>query len=399
MKSRVSIAMKLLALFTILSLFTSGCSLIDDIVRALGRLCATPVFVVTTTVDVATGLCIPGKCSLRQAVITSNSCPGTQTISIPAGTYTLTRTGAGEDAARSGDLDLTDSVSILGEGSPIVDGNRTDRIFDVFPGTTVDITGLVIQHGQSDDGGGIRSQGILRLHNVTLQENVATSPASPTSGPTGGGGGILSERDGTLTMEGSQVIGNSAYQGGGIAIYPNATPSLPASLVEIRDTAIAENSAASAGGGLYLYVSVRVNLTNVEIRDNSAGSDNGDGIWNGATLGLTQVTISGNHGGINGGGIYNDPPGNIVATQVLLENNTARFGGGIYNKGLARFSLSAVINNTSDRGQGGGVFNADSDANLSILNSTISGNQGKGWSIPAASCWDSPPLPSTTGSG
>ena len=378
MKRMAGLSIKIVAVFAILSFFTSGCTLIEDILRALGRTCATTDWTVTTEVDIPDAglLCATTNCTLRQAIETSNACPGVQTIHIPAGTYTLTRTGAGEDNNRTGDLDIKDSVNILGEGNPGIDGNHTDRVFDIFPGATVDMTGLTIQHGQSDDGGGIRSKGILRLHNMTLQENVATTPVDPTTGPTGGGGGILSERDGTLTMDGSQVIGNSAYQGGGVAAYPNATTSLPPSLVEIRDTVIAENSAASAGGGLFLYVTVRVNLTNVEIRDNSAGSDNGDGIWNGAILGLTQVTISGNHGGINGGGIYNEPAGNLSAWQVLLQNNTARFGGGIYNAGLARFFQSAIVENTAERGQGGGVYNADTESALTINNTTISGNNG-----------------------
>ncbi len=378
MKRIFIIPMKAAVLFSILSIFTSGCTLLDDLAHALGVLCAAPVFVVTTTADTADGLCTSGDCSLREAVQMSNSCPGTQTISIPAGTYSLTRLGAGEDAASTGDLDITDSVQILGESNPTVDGNRTDRVFDVLAGTTVDMTGFIIRHGQSDDGGGIRSHGILRLHTMTLQENVVTVPADPATGPTGGGGAILSERDGTLLLENSQVIGNSAYQGGGIAAYPNATVSLPRSQVEIRDTVIAENSAASAGGGLFLYVTVTVTLTNVEIRDNNAVGDRGDGIWNGSLLNMDGVHIYGNHGGIYGGGIYNYFAGHLTAYHTLIENNLTRFGGGIYNEGAATFIQSAIVNNQVERGLGGGAFNAGSDASLTVLNSTVSGNQGAG---------------------
>jgi len=379
MKRVFIIPTKVAVLLIILSIFTSGCTLFDDIAAALGRLCAAPVFVVTTTADTADGLCTSDDCSLREAVQMSNSCAGIQTISIPAGTYALTRLGAGEDAASTGDLDITDSVQILGAGSPTVDGNRTDRVFDVLAGTTVDMTGFTIRHGQSDDGGGIRSHGILRLHRMTLQENVVTSPADPPApGPTGGGGAILSERDGTLLLEESVVIGNSAYQGGGIAAYPNATTSLPRSLVDIRDTVIAENSAASAGGGLFLYVSITVTLTNVVIRDNTAVSDRGNGIWNGALLNLDYVHIYGNRGGIYGGGIYNYFAGHLTAYHSLIENNLSRFGGGVYSEGDATFVQSAIVHNRVERGLGGGLFNAGTDAFLSVINSTVSGNWGDG---------------------
>jgi CSLREA domain-containing protein len=375
MKGFTAITVRTAALLTLLAMFSSGCVL-EDVLRALGRLCATPVFVVTTTADTSDSLCTTSDCSLRDAVRMSNACPGTQSIRIPAGTYTLTRLGTGEDVALLGDLDITDSVQIVGEGYPILDGNLTDRVFDVFGGTTVDMTAFIVQHGQSEDGGGILNRGLLRLHNMTLQKNEATSPVDPTTGPTGGGGGILSKEAGSLTMEGSQVIGNSAYQGGGIAAYPSGTS--PEDQVEILDTVIAGNVAASSGGGLYLYATVTVNLMNVEIRNNIAASQRGDGLWNMADLTLTNVWIHENHGGIYGGGIYNEHAGIINANSVLIENNLTRFGGGIYNMGNAEIHKSAIVNNQAERGEGGGIFNAGADANLYIDNSTISGNQAEG---------------------
>jgi CSLREA domain-containing protein len=361
----------------LVTLTLSGCTGLGMIVARLRGLCETPIFVVTATADTSDGQCTTSDCSLRDAVQMSNACPGTQTISIPAGIYTLTRLGTGEDLlARWGDLDITDSVQIEGEGNPILDGNRTDRVFDVLAGTTVDMTGLTIQHGQSEDGGGILNRGNLRLHNMTLQENTATSPVDPTTGPTGGGGGILTKREGTLTMEGSRVIGNSAYQGGGIAAYPSGE-SAALHPVEILDTVIAGNSAETDGGGLYLYASLVATLRNVEIRDNNA-SRSGGGLWNQATLNLEEVLIQGNHAGTNGGGIYNNWTGRLTAYNLLIENGLARFGGGVYNKGVARVQQSAIVNNQVEGGEGGGVFNADADADLIIENSTISGNEGEG---------------------
>ncbi len=378
-----SIFRKILALLVAMAVLNSACTLGD----IFATLCETPIFVVNKTADTNDGFCTTADCSLREAVSMSNACPGTQTIRIPAGTYTLTRTGVGEDAAATGDLDITDSASILGEGNPIVDGNRQDRVFEVFAAATVDLTGVTVRHGYAQSGAGIRNHGILRIHTSTIRENVASMAAVGTGlrhsggvlamrsaggGGFANGGGILSENDGTLTMDGSEVIGNSADQGGGIMIIANGVTS---PLVELLETSIAENAATQTGGGLWLDNAVHASLTRFDVRDNSASADRGDGIYNAATLSLTQGSITGNHGGINGGGIYNEPAGDITAREVLIENNTARFGGGIYNKGPARFYQSAIVNNLAERGQGGGVYNFDTDALLTIDNTTISGNQ------------------------
>src|SRR5262245_3192949 len=52
--------------------------------------------------------------SLREAITCANSTPGPDTITVPAGTYTLTITGADEDANQTGDLDITDDLTITG---------------------------------------------------------------------------------------------------------------------------------------------------------------------------------------------------------------------------------------------------------------------------------------------
>ncbi|NIM52595.1 MAG: CSLREA domain-containing protein, partial [Gemmatimonadales bacterium] len=96
-----------------------------------------------------------GDCSLREAITAANTdavvdtCTagsGTDTITVPAGTYTLSIAGTGEDAAATGDLDVTDDLTINGAGadSTIIDGGGIDRVLHVDPasmGVTVDISG------------------------------------------------------------------------------------------------------------------------------------------------------------------------------------------------------------------------------------------------------------------
>ncbi|MCJ7708939.1 MAG: CSLREA domain-containing protein, partial [Anaerolineales bacterium] len=80
--------------------------------------CSITDYIVNTTADTNDGVCNVADCSLREAVRNANACPGWQTITLPAGAYTLSIAGAEEDAAATGDLDITDDVTIVGEGVP-----------------------------------------------------------------------------------------------------------------------------------------------------------------------------------------------------------------------------------------------------------------------------------------
>ena len=354
--------------------------------------CAGP-FVVTKTADTNDGTCDASDCSLREAVVQSNSCPGTQVIQIPAGTYVLTRSGVGEDAAATGDLDITDSVTINGTGNPVIDGNHTDRVFEIMAGETAAIDGVTVQNGYAQSGAGIRNHGILNLTNSIVQNNVASMAAIGTGfiprgagladlahggGGFANGGGILSEGDNTLTMNTVQVIGNSADQGGGIMVLANGTtaPTFSFDSPTLYGATVANNSATQSGGGLWLDNQVHATLNMFNINANTIANDRGAGIYNASTLVLTHGKLTNNTGGIYGGGIYNEPAGDLTATDVFLGSNLTRMGAGIYNTGPARFYQSGFANNEANRGEGGAIYNKDADAALTLENVTISQNIG-----------------------
>ena len=78
-------------------------------------------FTVNTTDD---ELNSDGDCSLREAIQAANTdsavdaCPagsGGDTITLPAGTYTLAIAGMGEDNNATGDLDILNNVTINGQ--------------------------------------------------------------------------------------------------------------------------------------------------------------------------------------------------------------------------------------------------------------------------------------------
>src|SRR2546422_6784672 len=139
------------------------------------------------------------RCTLRAAIQEANAHTGPDTIMVPAGTYLLTIAGRGEDAAATGDLDITDDVTTItgaGAASTILDGNGIDRIFEIAnPAAVVAISSLTIRNGDpgpvtgDTDGGGLYNSGTLTLSDVVVASNTA---------PAGSGGGISSANDLTL---------------------------------------------------------------------------------------------------------------------------------------------------------------------------------------------------------
>jgi len=142
-------------------------------------------FTVTKTADTADGTC-DSDCSLREAIIAANAAAGADTITLPAGTYTLSIAGTDEDAAATGDLDVTDDLTITGAGaaSTIVEAcdssggpcSGIDRVFEIWS-ATVEISGVTIRNGDAgtDAGGGISNFGELVLNESTVTANTSTT--------------------------------------------------------------------------------------------------------------------------------------------------------------------------------------------------------------------------------
>ena len=110
----------------------------------------------TVAVSLKTGKDATGHISLRSAIQAANAKPNSDTIIVPSGIFKLTIPGANEDADATGDLDINGNVTIKGKnsGSTIIDGNNLDRVFEVLSGK-VQISGVTIQHGRANEGGGL----------------------------------------------------------------------------------------------------------------------------------------------------------------------------------------------------------------------------------------------------
>jgi hypothetical protein len=152
-----------------------------------------------------------GLTSLRAAIMEANASAGPDVILLNAGTHTLGLTGANEDAAATGDLDITDDLTIVGAGaaSTTIDAQRFDRVFQVLPGKRLTLRGVTVTGGQSPSnthGGGILSSGTLTIEDSAVSDN-----------RTGYHGGGIWNEGGTVTIARSTLSGNySPWNAGGI---------------------------------------------------------------------------------------------------------------------------------------------------------------------------------------
>ncbi|MCB1629990.1 MAG: hypothetical protein KDI48_19840, partial [Xanthomonadales bacterium] len=131
-------------------------------------------------------LSVTGGCTLRAAVQECNALAGADEIILGAGTHILSLVGTDEDMGASGDLDITDALSISGVGTAatLIDASALDRVLDLLPGVPdyhVSLQDLTLRNGRleliafSDGGAGMRvGAGVqLQLDRVDIRDNTA----------------------------------------------------------------------------------------------------------------------------------------------------------------------------------------------------------------------------------
>lgn len=242
-------------------------------------------FTVNTTADAVDanpgdGICDAGvgECTLRAAVMETNALPIAGTITLPPGIYVLTKPGTGEDQALTGDLDITSDLTITGSGptESTIDGGGIDRVFQVHPGVSLNLSRLGVQNGliSGSEGGGIMNQGTVAIVSSSIIGNHTIRSS--------GGGGIFN-------LEGE---------------------------VSLNRSTVANNTSTGKGGGILNFDGLA--LTNSTISSNTASNDGG-GIFNSGTTTVTNSTISGNTAD-NGGGIASTSTAQILNTLIANNN-------------------------------------------------------------------------------
>lgn len=118
-----------------------------------------------------------GSCTFRAAIQESNALIGKDEVRVPAGNYKPVIGSSGEGLEGEGDFDITDDLVVVGEGSgvTVLDGGRTQRIFNIVEKESgfyqVEISGFTLTQGLDDiQGSVIRNSGSLMLSDLVVTD-------------------------------------------------------------------------------------------------------------------------------------------------------------------------------------------------------------------------------------
>lgn len=312
-------------------------------------------------------------------------------------------------------------------------------------GGVVNITDGLFEKNSAPCGGAIssRTNGSVTLTGTVLKGNVATASS------TGAQGGAIYTNDGTLTLSGVTLDGNTTnYYGAAVysigtvftatddCIVKNNTGITGAAIwlninsgdtATITDMTLQKNlrSAGTANGTIYangngtlnitgltasenvssnggiLYTSggLTITLKDSTLTDNQALTVGGIVAYRGTkTMEISGCTISGNTAP-NGGVVEASGAGTLTIKSSTLESNTATDkGGAIYATGSAKVVISEDTTLKTNTAKYGGAIHLDLGATVTINNSTLDGNSttgGEGGAIMVADSTEKDPLAQT----
>ena len=178
------------------------------------------------------------------------------------GTITFALGGPPEDGGESGDLDVTDDLTIIGHpDGTTIDAADLGRVFHVHPGVTLTLINIHITNGNENAGGG----GIY-VSNATLNLEGVTVSSSHTLA--GDGGGIFADNS-TLNITNSTVTGNTTpNHGAGITVF-GGTTNITNSTVTANHNQTGLLGGIAAFGTVNLRSSIVAGNTNDSIVDTS----------------------------------------------------------------------------------------------------------------------------------
>ena len=331
---------------------------------------------VTKTDDTNDGVCSTLDCSLREAVLNANACSGPHWINLPAGGYTLTIPGTDEDLGKTGDLDITKDLVIIGTGAPSIHGN-IDRAFHIQSPAVVTFDHIWLADGNAIIGGGLLNESELTLSSFTCNYNSVEIP--PDAMGDARGGCIFNTGD--LTILGAQFLANTAEYGGAIYNHENAT-------LTIENANFIGNEADDHGGAIWVGLNSTVDINGAEFRMNEAGLS-GAGIWNNGSVNGTDFYFEDNHALGYGGGFFNWTGGQAALTNTWFTLNSADLGGAVYNdEGMLHLYQSGMSANDATGGAGGGAYNVGPGGGLLLRNTTISANTAAGGGLGGAGIYN-----------
>jgi CSLREA domain-containing protein len=356
-------------------------------------------FTVTDTTDSTPGTDCnghPTSCTLREAIKSADS-PGTDTITVTPGHYTLTH---GELRSFA-----TATTEITGTGTAadvVIDADGDSRVLQ-FDGPSI-LRHLTVTGGASPvgplSGAGILASGALTLDDVVVSDNHIA--ASGALNATGGGiwvGASLTVAPGSsATVSGNSVetAGSGSIRGGGVFLSSGAT-SLDLSRVNVTGNLAQSASGVAEGGGIGIDPGAAGTLTVTgTVADNvakstSSGAASGGGAWAPGAVTLSGARFTGNTASADatnaaGGGLWVrgalTASGGVqfVGNTVNTDSTWSARGGAIYLESTASGTLTDITlrgNQATSAGgiaSGGGIFSSTTNP-VQLTRALLDANQ------------------------
>jgi predicted outer membrane repeat protein len=229
-------------------------------------------------------------------------------------------------------------------GLTLKDGNNTADVrggaLFVAGGSPVAVSNTVWIGNTAGEGGAIYSlNGTLDVQRSTFIGNSATAED---------GGGAISSYGTALTISDSVVSGNDAYVAGGIRAERSGT----FGSMEMQDSTVSGNTSDDCCAGLLSQETATTQIHNSTISGNIVSSGPSGGMYVRGPLTVTGSTIVGNVATTAGGGIYGSLIDDPAVLDSIVAGNLAAYGPDVKNDVNAAFSLfgntsGATINATA----------------------------------------------------
>ena len=363
----------------------------------------------------------------------ANALEGADVIYLQAEQYDLTIGAINENDAFGGDLDILDSVSIIGKGETAtsITGSNQFRIFSILRKNSlppeVSISDMTLTQGITNQTGAvIFNNSILSLNNVTL-EYAGSDPSFTTNIPAItnlnsileiSNSTIRNNDHGIFSENARVIIENSLFENNkhivkvaevhGAAIYAvnnllsitstvfnnnhslnnGGALSLSNSITSINDSTFQDNVADGDGGAIYnaegdLFINKSKYFNNSTHDDSSIGGAiaiHGYAEEKKSNIIIDESIIVGNNS-YRGGGIGSILDSNTLETILIrnsqISGNTATFGAGLYLSGIQKTDVNntTISGNIASNSGGGIYFGNFTVSELNLTNMTIAYNK------------------------
>lgn len=239
--------------------------------------------------------------------------------------------------------------------------------------STVTLDDTTVENNQAVNGGGLFHLGIAVPGSLTLQNGSVIRNNTASSM----GGGLFLWGNVGLKSENSEISGNKALYGAGIAAS-QYTANFASPKLELVDTKVNNNGDANTvmGGGIYAASGVTVTSKNTKFLGNTASSGGGILLYLNSSADLNNSEVSGNKATGNGGGVYvYDATCSLTTSNgTVFRENSGYRGGGIFSSGgTVTVEDSTFEKNTAT--DDGGAIAATQNSSLTVRNSKVLENK------------------------